>query len=292
MAEPVRPALGPLVRHLRAVLELAGKTDAALDARLIVEHVTGASRSEVVLEPDRIVPDAQVSQILAALDRRLAGEPVWRIIGHREFHGMRLHLSPGTLEPRPDTEALVDLALPFVRAAVERSGRCRILDLGTGTGAIALALLRAESRAEAIATDISPDALATATLNADINGIADRFRTLQSDWFGSVGGRFHVIVSNPPYIPTMVIPSLEREVREHDPLAALDGGPDGLNPYRVIAADAKRYLEDEGIVAVEVGHDQPDDVGQIFIREGFVPVSGADDLGGHRRALAFTVGKP
>lgn len=292
MVDEVRPALGPLVRHLRAALEAAGKLDAALDARLIVEHVTGTQRIDAVLEPERPVDEAQMASILAALKRRLGGEPVHRILGHRDFHGMRLTLSPGTLEPRPDTEALVDLALPFARAAADRHGSCRILDLGTGTGAIALALLKEEPRARAVGVDISADALATAAANADMTNNGGRFVPLLSHWFSGVEGRFHVIVSNPPYIASQDIALLEREVRDHDPLAALDGGPDGLGAYREIAAGAAGHLEPGGVVAVETGYDQPETVEAIFRAQGFVLAAGADDLGGRRRALAFVAGRP
>lgn len=286
MQQP-RPALGPLIRHVRSVLEQAGKQSAALDARLLVEHFTGTSRTDAVLYPERVIPMEQVEAVLAALDRRLNGEPVHRIIGYREFYGLQLKISAETLEPRPDTESLVELALPYVRRIAEEKGSCSILDMGTGTGAIALALIHEEPRARALATDISPDALATAKSNADINGVADRFETLRSSWYDNIDRRFDVIVSNPPYIPTDVIASLEREVRDFDPLAALDGGPDGLDAYRAIAAGAPEHLLEAGVVVVEVGYDQPDAVEAIFRARGFVLVEGADDLGGHRRSLAF-----
>ena len=286
MQQP-RPALGPLIRHVRSVLEQAGKQSAALDARLLVEHFTGTSRTDAVLDPERVIPAEQVDKVLAALDRRLNGEPVHRIIGHREFYGLQLKISAETLEPRPDTESLVELALPYVRRITDEKGSCSILDMGTGTGAIALALIHEEPRARALATDISPDALATAMRNADINAVADRFETLRSSWYDNIDRQFDVIVSNPPYIPTDVIDSLEREVRDFDPLAALDGGPDGLDAYRAIAAGAPEHLLEAGVVVVEVGYDQPDAVEAIFRARGFVLVEGADDLGGHRRSLAF-----
>lgn len=279
--------LGGLVRHLRAALEAAGKPDAALEARLIVEHVTGAGRSDMVLDPQRHVRQEQVAAALAVLQRRLEGAPLHRIFGVREFYGMPLRLSAETLEPRPDTEALVDLALPLVRRAVAREGACRILDLGTGTGAVALALLREEPRASAVATDISQDALATATRNADMNGHGRRFEAVRSNWFDAIDGMFHVIVSNPPYIPTIEIELLEREVRKHDPIAALDGGPDGLDAYRAIAAGASHHLQQNGSVAVEIGYDQAEAVEAIFASEGFRLVEQAADLGGVTRALAF-----
>lgn len=292
MADQPVQVLGGLLREVRVALTEAGKADPSLEARLLVEHFTGTSRTDAVLDPQRPVPDEAAALVRAALSRRLAGEPVHRIIGQREFYGFTLKLSAGTLEPRPDTEALVELALPFQRSAADRYGRARILDLGTGTGAIALALLANEARAEAVGADISDDALATAQINADMTGNGDRFLPMRSDWFGAVDGKFHLIVSNPPYIPSKDIEALDREVREHDPLVALDGGPDGLEPYRLIAAGALSHLEMDGIVAVEVGYDQPGLVEAIFLEQGFRLVADAHDLGGHRRALAFAAGRP
>lgn len=288
MAEADLPStLGPLLRHVRRVLEAAGVAEAALDARLIVEHATGATRTDLLLSPGRAVTPEGARAAAVMLARRLAGEPVFRILGHREFHGLRLALSPGTLEPRPDTEALVDLALPHVRAMAARHGACRILDLGTGTGAVALALLKEEPLATALATDISQDALATAAANADMTGMATRFRTVRSDWFEAVEGRFHLVVSNPPYIASNEVELLAREVREHDPRAALDGGPDGLDAYRAIAAGAERHLEADGMVAVEIGIGQAHAVEAIFARHGFRLAERAEDLGGVLRVVAF-----
>lgn len=287
-----RPSLGALLRHVRAALEQAGTPDAVLDARLIVEHATDTSRSDALLEPQRALTEAQVAQALAALERRLAGEPVHRVIGEREFYGLRLKLSAATLEPRPDTEALVDLALPRLRALCERHGGASLLDLGTGTGAVALALLGEEPRATATATDISADALATATGNADINGLGDRFTPLQSDWYHDVSGRFHMIVSNPPYIASSQIKTLQREVRDHDPLAALDGGEDGLDAYRAIADGAGDYLAADGLVAVEIGYDQAETVPAIFAARGFRLAESRRDLAGTLRAMMFERSAP
>ena len=142
-----------------------------------------------------------MARIDDALARRLAGEPVHRIFGYRDFYGLRLKLSPQTLEPRPDTETLVDAILPFLREIGKREGHCRILDLGTGTGAIALALASQIPEAMVTATDISQEALATAAANAADAGLADRFIPVLSDWFSAIDGKFHAIVSNPPYIP-------------------------------------------------------------------------------------------
>jgi len=276
-----------MLAEARNRLQSAGVTEAALDARLLVEHFTGTTRTEALASPGKALPANEVEAVRGAVERRLKGEPVHRILGYREFYGMRLQLSPGTLEPRPDTETLVDLVLPFARHATEAHGECRILDIGTGTGAIALALLGQLPMAHAVATDISSDALATARTNADIMGHGERFEPVLSDWFAKVSRRFHVIVSNPPYISTAVLNDLAREVRDFDPRAALDGGPDGLDAYRIIATQAKRHLVDGGIVGVEIGYDQRDAVTSLFASLGYAEMAHGRDLGGHDRALIF-----
>jgi len=287
MADGLLAALGPLLRAARERLALAGIADPALDSRLIVEHFSGTTRVQAIAEPGRPVGSAGLAAIEAALRRRVAGEPVHRILGYREFYGLRLSLSPDTLEPRPDTETLVDAILPFARATAERLGDCRILDLGTGTGAIALALLSAVPAAVATGVDISLDALATAVENAGNLGLGGRFKALHSNWFEKVSGRYHVIASNPPYIPGQDIENLQDEVRDFDPRRALDGGADGLDPYRIIAAEAAGFLEARGKVAVEIGHTQQGDVTAIFAATGY-RLSGAHrDLGGNDRVLVF-----
>ncbi|RWQ24247.1 peptide chain release factor N(5)-glutamine methyltransferase [Mesorhizobium sp.] len=284
-------ALGPLLREARARL---GTTvdDPALDARLIVEHFSGTTRTQAIADPERRLGAGIVAEIDAALRRRAGGEPVHRILGYREFYGLRLSLSPETLEPRPDTETLVEAILPFVKAVAAREGGCRILDLGTGTGAIALALLSVVPTASATGVDLSAGALATAASNAGKLGLADRFTALQSDWFEKVFGRYHVIAANPPYITTEDIGNLQDEVRNFDPRLALDGGADGLNPYRTIAAQAARFLEAEGRIAVEIGHTQSDEVCEIFAAAGYMPGGVFRDLGRNDRVIVFERIKP
>lgn len=277
--------LGELLRHARQRLAGAGITDAAFDSRLIVEHFSGTTRTDAISSPDRLV--GQVAEIEAALDRRISGEPVHRILGYREFYGMRLNLSAETLEPRPDTETLVDAVLPFVRETVARAGICRILDLGTGTGAIALALVTQEPKAVAIGVDVSDDALATAAANAAQLGVSARFSAKKSDWFAEIHGLHHLIVSNPPYIASLEIEDLQNEVRNFDPRRALDGGPDGLEPYRTIASGAARHLEKDGLVGLEIGHDQRRDVTEIFEQAGYILFAQHKDLGGNDRVLVF-----
>lgn len=260
---------------------------AALDARLIIEHFSGTTRTQAIANPDLEIGPAAVAAIDAALERRATGEPVHRILGFREFYGLRLSLSPETLEPRPDTETLVEAVLPYLKAMAAQGEQCRILDLGTGTGAIALALLSAVPSAVAVGAEISDDALATAARNARQLGLAARFTPLKSDWFEKVSGRHHVIAANPPYIPSNDIEALQAEVRDFDPPRALDGGKDGLDAYRTIAAGVKTHLEKDGLIAVEIGSTQRLDVTALFEEAGFALVKALGDLAGNDRALLF-----
>ena len=292
MADQLPAALGPLLRAARTRLAAAGIADPALDSRLIVEHFSSTTRTQAIAEPAQEVGAAALSAIETALRRRVAGEPVHRILGYREFYGLRLSLSPETLEPRPDTETLVDAVLPFAMATAERLGECRVLDLGTGTGAIALALLRAVPVATATGVDIDPGALATAMRNAEDLGLGGRFKALHSNWFEKVLGRYHVIASNPPYIPGGDIGNLQGEVRDFDPHRALDGGVDGLDPYRVIASDAAGFLEAQGKIAVEIGHTQKNEVIGIFAVAGYTLNAAHRDLADNDRVLVFERRKP
>jgi release factor glutamine methyltransferase len=279
--------LGALLRDARRRLTEAGIADAALDARLLVEHFSGTTRTDTITNPEKPVDRQIVKAIDTALARRIAGEPVHRILGFRDFYGLRLSLSPETLEPRPDTETLVDAVLPFIRQTIARKGSCTILDLGTGTGAIALALLAAVPQATASGVDISDGALATATRNARDLGLAERFSARKSDWFEKVSGRYDAILSNPPYIPVSDIDALQKEVRDFDPRRALDGGRDGLDAYRIIADKAGSHLEEDGIVAVEIGSAQNTDVTGLFVLAGFDRIEAKQDLAGNDRALVF-----
>lgn len=276
--------------HRQALRQLqAGDVETpGLDARLLVAHFTNTTQTDAIVRGDVPIDPETAAAVEKALLRRLAGEPVHRIIGHRAFHGIDLRLSPGTLEPRPDTETLVDMALTRLRALAAAGTGPRILDLGTGTGAIALALLHALPEATALGVDISGDALRTAVENAARLGLAARFEARRSDWFAAVPEKFHAIVANPPYIPSRDIASLPREVRDFDPHAALDGGADGLEPYRTIAGCVADHLEEGGFVAVEIGHDQFGAVERIFAEHGFRLGQTGLDLLGHRRAMAFS----
>ncbi|MCQ4634725.1 peptide chain release factor N(5)-glutamine methyltransferase [Shinella sp. CPCC 100929] len=272
----------------RRRLSEAGLADGALDARRLIAGLLDLSPTAFVTDGARALDGAQQAAIDRALARRVAREPVHRILGRRAFSRLDLALSPETLEPRPDTEVLVDTLVPHATRMVGETGGCRILDLGTGTGAICLALLDLVAGATGVGTDLSPGALETARRNADINGVADRFEAVESDWFAAVAGVFDIIVSNPPYIVRSVIGTLDDEVRLYDPILALDGGDDGLDAYRTIAAGAGDHLRDNGLVAYEIGYDQKDQVTAIMRENGFARIEAVRDFGGNDRVLLFT----
>lgn len=279
--------LDALMIEAKARLRVSGGETPDLDARLLVEWATGATRLDLISTPEQLVEAEKVEALRDAVERRVRGEPVHRIIGVREFYGLPFQLSPATLEPRPDTETLVELVIPALESLHEKHLRVELLDMGTGSGAIVIALLNRFEHLHGVAVDISEGALATARINAAANGVSSRFAALQSDWFSELSGRFHMIVSNPPYIPREDIAQLSREVREHDPHAALDGGMDGLDFYRSLAEHAGAYLYEDGMVAVEIGAGQFHDVKALFEKANFSLVGDACDLGGHRRAMIF-----
>jgi len=280
--------LAGMLAEARRRLSEACIAEAAQDARALVGGLLGLSATAFVTDGTRVLDDKEISAIEAALARRAAREPVHRILGRRAFSRLDLLLSPETLEPRPDTEILVDTLVPHARRMVAERGSCRILDLGTGTGAICLALLDLVPGATGVGTDLSPGALETARRNADINGVADRFETIESDWFSAVTGAFDIIVSNPPYIVRSVVGTLDEDVRLYDPILALDGGEDGLDAYRTIAAGADDHLRENGLVAYEIGYDQKESVTALMHEKGFVRLEAVKDFGGNDRALVFS----
>lgn len=284
-ASSLPPQAGAAYQALRQSFTGAGIEAPELDASILMEWATGLDRLALLTKPDAILPQAHVQQLIEARHARLSGMPVHRIIGYREFFGLRFKLSDETLEPRPDSECVVELALSALLAKITEP--LAILDLGAGTGILAISLLSRLVNAKAIAVDVSAGALSTAARNADLNGVALRFQALKSNWWENVEGKFDLIVSNPPYIRTGEISQLSTEVRNHDPVLALDGGADGHAAYRAIASQAKEFLTENGVVVLEIGHDQRESVTAIFNDCGFRLAGAAKDLGGHDRGLVF-----
>jgi release factor glutamine methyltransferase len=261
----------------------AGLATPELDARLLAELAFGLRGIELVTREREPAPTAGLRLLDAYAERRLSGEPVARIVGEREFYGLPFGLVPETLVPRPETEMLVDFALerlPPARLA-------RILDLGTGTGCIVIAVLGNRPLATGVAIDLSGAAAVCAVANASRNGVERRLDVRVGAWFAPLrpNERFDLILSNPPYIESAEIDGLAPEVREHDPRLALDGGPDGLAPYREIAAGAAAFLAPGGWLVLEIGSGQGPAVAALLETQGLVEVAVKKDLAGLDRMV-------
>ncbi|MXN65195.1 peptide chain release factor N(5)-glutamine methyltransferase [Stappia sp. GBMRC 2046] len=267
---------------MRAAFRAAALSTPDLDARVLTAHATDREPNEVVLKGEEPVGERMRECALSLANDRLAGKPVARILGRKEFWGLTFTLSDETLEPRPDTELLVEQVL---ECCGDRSAELTILDIGTGSGAIAVSLLHELPRAIAIGTDLSQGALLAARANACRNGVGERFFPVACDGHSAISGDFDFLVSNPPYIRSMDITTLDVGVRQHDPVLALDGGADGLAAYRSIARDSRHLLRRGGYVFFEIGYDQAAEVAAISVESGYENISVFQDLAGHDRVI-------
>jgi release factor glutamine methyltransferase len=278
--------IGQAWRAVRDVFRRGGIENAELDARLLAELAFGLNKLELVTrERDEAWKEAlEKMQALAA--RRIRGEPVVRILGEKEFFGLPFKLNAATLVPRPETEMLVSKALQLI----EGKKKAKILDLGTGTGCIGISILAATPVATVVAVDLAEQAIAMANANAETHGVKKRFDARVGSWFEPLKPReeFDVIVSNPPYIASKAIDTLAREVKDHDPRVALDGGIDGLDAYRAILSDAGKWLKSDGTLVVEVGFDQGRPVRALFENAGLAEVVIERDLEGLDRMVVGT----
>jgi len=273
-------------RALSAQLKANGIETPDLDARLLIGAALKLDHTALAIQALRVITTDEAQTIARFAQRRIAHEPVARILGRKEFWGLDLCLSQETLVPRPDTETVVEAALEILRSDFHASKTIRIADIGTGSGAILLALLSELESATGVGTDISAGALATAESNARRLGLIPRAAFVQCDYAAALSGPFDLVVSNPPYIRSADIATLESDVREHDPRLALDGGADGLDAYRAIVPQAKALLVPGGVLIFEVGHDQSDQVMQLMRAAGFsVSAMPKADLSGIQRAV-------
>jgi len=270
---------------LAQAFRTAGIEDADVDARLLVGHALHLDRARLIAQSDRILEAREINVINALAARRLKREPVSRILGQKEFWSIALAITPDVLAPRPETETVVEGALDFVVRGGLRMEKLRILDIGTGSGALLLALLRELPNATGIGTDISTGALKVARENAARCGLEGRCTFLVCDIASVVEGPFDLLVSNPPYIAHDEITSLAPEVKNYDPTVALDGGDDGLAAYRAIAADAKRLLAPGARMFVELGAGQEAAVRDLFTNVGLTAGTARADLAGIPRVL-------
>jgi release factor glutamine methyltransferase len=264
----------------------AGLDTPDLDARLIVGHTLNLDHAGLIRESERALGSRALADIEASAARRLAGEPVARILGVKEFWGLPVVVTPAVLVPRPETETVVETALARLDAAGMRERPLRIADLGTGSGAILVALLHELPQAFGIGTDCSPAAVGTARENARRLGFGERSAFVACDFGTALGGGFDLVVANPPYIASGEIATLPREVRGFDPLPALDGGADGLAAYRSILADARRLLAPGAFIVVELGAGQANAVSALTEAAGLAAVAATPDLAGIPRVVS------
>jgi release factor glutamine methyltransferase len=276
-------------RELAEKFRQAGIESAETDARLLMAHALGIDRAELIANGERALKPDEIEAIEALAARRLKHEPVARIFGCKEFWSLNLHVSPAVLVPRPETETVVEAALDIVVGDALQMEKLRILDIGTGSGALLLALLSELPNTTGIGTDISTAALDIARANAERNDLAGRCTFIVCDIAAGLQGTFDLIVSNPPYVARGDIASLAPEVRDYDPALALDGGADGLDGYRAIAADARRLLAPGGRLIVELGAGQEAAVRALFTKAGLTVAAARDDLAGIPRALSASI---
>jgi release factor glutamine methyltransferase len=267
---------------LRRAFATAGLDSPELDARILVAEALAIAAVELALRPEVAIGAAGAERLGGFVARRLAYEPVARILGVRDFWGLSFELSPETLVPRPDTETVVQAALAEIPGPTAAP---RILDLGTGSGCLLVALLHELPEAWGVGLDRAAGALATARRNARRNGVQNRAAFAAADWGGPICRTFNLVVSNPPYVPTPGLEGLPQEVRLHDPVAALNGGPDGLAALRAILAGAPRLLAPGGTLVLEIGYDQEPAARSLAGAAGFVVRRVARDLGGRPRAV-------
>lgn len=281
------PSIAVARRALAARLRAAGLDTPDLDARVLVGHALGLDHTALVASSGRLLTTAEMDRLDGFTTRRLAREPVARIVGTKEFWGLLLRVTPDVLVPRPDTETVVEVALELVDRGGPRSRPLRIADLGTGTGAILLALLTELPNAVGTGIDSDPRAIAVAHENAAALNLRQRATMSMMDFRAMCDGPFDLVVSNPPYIATHDIAELAPDVRNYDPTGALDGGPEGLDAYRTIATVAPRILAPGGVVVVEIGQGQEQDVAKLFRVAGLVEAAPPRrDIGGIVRALS------
>ena len=270
-------------------LRRAGVADPALDARLLVCAAAGIDHLDLVRDPEQEIGEEAAPRLKAFLRRRLTREPVSRILGTRGFWSLDLAVTPDVLDPRPDSETLIDAALEFF---VDRQNEpLRIADLGAGSGALLCALLDVFPAATGVAVDISAAACVVARRNLGACGFQGRFNVLNGGWAAAGRGPFDLVVSNPPYIATAEIDGLDPEVRDFDPRLALDGGPDGLAAYRDILALLPGMLAPDGLAVLETGHDQAQAVSALASAASLRLAGPRSDFGGQPRAILVLPGR-
>lgn len=277
LARKPAPAMSACEALRAAVLRLqqAGVESASQDARILLKEILGVTREQLLADTRLSLTSAQNKEYDAIIARRAARQPVAQLIGRREFWSLTFAVTPDTLDPRPDSETIIEAILA---RTPDRAAPLRLLDIGTGTGCLLLSLLSELPSATGTAVDVCPKALEVAKGNAESLRLTQRASFVLSPWAKDIEGPFDIIVSNPPYIPTAAIAALAPEVALHEPLLALDGGPDGLDAYRAIIAQLPRLLAPRGFAAFEIGIGQSRELQTLAEQHGLTVIGTKDDL--------------
>lgn len=277
----IREALSNNLAKIEAITETP-----LLDLQLIMCHVLKTDRLNLILDQNKSINDEDYKEYMKLVEERSEGRPVQYIISEQEFMGLDFYVDERVLIPRGDTEVLVEAIIEKYKGT-----SCSFAEIGTGSGAIAVSLVKILEKSKGISLDISRDALEVARKNAVSNEVTDRLSLVESDMFTNLNvedNSLDFIVSNPPYIPSEVVDTLHIRVKAFEPHLALDGGDDGLDFYRQIVTESRKYLKDGGQVFFEVGHDQSDDVSQLFLKEGYEDIYSIKDLQGFERVVIAT----
>lgn len=298
-----------ILTQSQELLKRAGITSYKLDAEILLFHIMGINKADFIRKPDMTASEKQISQFNQLIKKRINSMPVAKLIGYKEFYSLEFKVSTDVLDPRPDTETLIDTVQKFFPIKnpptktedlmegkkpdkpgdAGRVNEISILDLGTGSGNIIITLATIYKNAKLCAADISEEALKIAKENAVTHNVENRISFIKSNFLQEVTGKYDLIISNPPYIETSTIKSLDKEVKQYDPLTALDGGEDGLDCYNIIAKNAANYLNIGGYVIVEIGFNQKDTVTDVFLSNNFNLNAQIKDIGGNYRCLVFNI---
>jgi release factor glutamine methyltransferase len=280
-------SLFSIIHSVRQFLSDADISSAQLESFMIISYFCNLSREEIILRSREIYLDQKdIDKINIALQRRIKGEPISYIIGKREFYSLDFKVNSDVLDPRPDSEILIE---EIIKLIPNFDNSIEILELGVGSGCLILTILNNISNATGIAIDINPKSIAIAKENAKNLNLEDRINFIHSDWFSNLSSqKFDIIISNPPYIKKNDIANLQKEVKDSEPIIALDGGDDGLDCYRKIADDISNFLKDNAFLILEIGQNMEDDIIDIFKENGLKFIKYAKDLNAIIRCLIFT----
>ena len=268
-------------RFLLKLFGEQGLDTPGLDARILIMEASQLSHADLLIKNSSTPERSTIIKINEFMNRRIKGEPVDKIVGHKEFYGRKYKVNKNVLSPRPDTEKLVDITI----SEINKSGSKSLLELGTGTGAVIISIISETKSTIATAVDISEDALIIARHNSQAHGVNQSICFLHSAWFENVSESYDIIISNPPYISKIEMNLLSSGVKEFDPFVSLYGGEDGLEAYRAIINKAGLYLNPKGVIIFEIGYLQAEAVTNLLLKNEFIDISVAHDLSGNNRVI-------